>query len=70
MGKAKIVPCCEMCMSAAHKTEDCSLAGDEDPDMAKRMKVVESAVVAFSSSNGNNKAGRSQRSNGDLSAIQ
>jgi hypothetical protein len=61
-GKAKKVPRCELCMSASHKTEDCSLAGDEDPDMAKRMKAVESAVVAFSSSSGNNEAGRSQRS--------
>ena len=61
-GKAKKAPRCEMCLSAAHKTEDCPLAGDDDPDMAKRMKAIESAVVAFSSSNGNNEAGRSQRS--------
>lgn len=47
---------------AFHKSKDCSLAGDDDPDLAKRMKAVESTVVAFSSSSGNTEAGRSQRS--------
>ena len=39
----------DLCLSAAHKTDDCHLTVDEDPDLAVRMRAVESAVVAFSS---------------------
>ena len=43
-GKARKVLRCETCLSATHKSENCPLAGDEDPDIAKRMREVESAV--------------------------
>ena len=48
-GKARKAARCDLCLSAAHKSEECHLAGDNDPDMARRIRAVESAVVAFSS---------------------
>ena len=48
-GKARKAARCDLCLSAAHKSEECHLAGDDDPDMARRIRAVESAVVAFSS---------------------
>lgn len=47
-GKARKATRCDLCLSAAHKTSDCSLAMDEDPDIGQRLKAVESAVIAFS----------------------
>ena len=47
-GKARKANCCDFCLSAAHKTDDCYLTADEDPDLVVRMRAVESAVVAFS----------------------
>ena len=47
-GKARKATRCDLCLSAAHKTEDCHLTSDDDPDLAKRVRAVESAVVAFS----------------------
>ena len=47
-GKARRVQRCEGCLSASHKTAECYVM-DEDPDMARRVRAVESAVVAFSS---------------------
>ena len=46
-GKAKRAGRCERCLSAAHKTEDCILPGDEDPDVPKRLKAIEAAVMAL-----------------------
>ena len=46
-GKAKSTARCERCLSAAHKSEDCSLPAEEDPDVGKRLKAIESAVVAL-----------------------
>ena len=39
-GKAKKVDRCDRCFSATHKAED-------DPDVAKRLKAIESAVMAL-----------------------
>ena len=47
-GKARRSQRCEGCLSASHKTAECYVT-DEDPDMARRVRAVESAVVAFSS---------------------
>lgn len=47
-GKARKTTRCNLCLSAAHKTDDCHLTTDEDPDLAVRVRAVESAVVAFS----------------------
>ena len=47
-GKARKATRCDLCLSAAHKTEDCHLTSDDDPDLVKRVRAVESAVVAFS----------------------
>ena len=49
-GKAKRTGRCERCLSAAHKTEECSLPNEDDPDMAKRLKTIEAAVMALSQS--------------------
>ena len=47
-GKAKRGGRCDHCLSAAHKSEDCSMWGEEDPDSKKRMKAMESAVISLS----------------------
>ena len=49
-GKAKRTGRCERCLSAAHKTEECSLLNEDDPDMAKRLKTIEAAVMALTQS--------------------
>ena len=33
--------------SVAHKSEECVLPGDDDPDVGKRLKTIETAVVAL-----------------------
>ena len=60
-GRARKVLRCETCLSATHKSENCSLAGDQDLDTTKRMRAVESAVVAFSATS-YLEVNRSQRS--------
>ena len=40
-------PRCERCLSAGHATDDCSLPGEEDPNVSKRLRAIESAVVAL-----------------------
>ena len=47
-GKARKATRCDLCLSTAHKTSECSLTMDEDPDVGLRLKAVESAVIAFS----------------------
>ena len=47
-GKARKATRCNLCLSAAYKTPECSLAMDEDPDVGQRLKAVKSAVIAFS----------------------
>ena len=47
-GRAKRMGRCELCLSSAHRHDECPLVADEDPDIGRRMKAVESAVVAFS----------------------
>ena len=49
-GKAKRTGRCERCLSAAHKREECSLLSEDDPDMAKRLKTIEAAVMALTQS--------------------
>ena len=39
-GKAKRTGRCERCLSAAHKTKDCSLPNEDDTDIAKRLKPL------------------------------
>ncbi len=49
---------CDLCMSASHRTAECYCM-DEDPDMARRVKAVESALVVFSTNpQGSGRAGR------------
>ena len=61
-GKAKQSSRCEFCLGSSHKSEECALAVEEDLDLGKRMKAVESAVVAFSAKTG----GEQQGNGGDL----
>ena len=49
-GKAKRMGRCDRCLSAAHRTEDCSLPNEEDPDVGKRLKTIKSAVLALTQS--------------------
>ena len=46
-GKAKRSERCDRCLSAMHKADDCSLTSEADPDVAKRLKAIESAVVTL-----------------------
>ena len=46
-GKAKQGVRCSHCLSSTHKSEECTLVGDDDPDLGKRMKAIESAVLAL-----------------------
>ena len=46
-GKAKKSERCDRCLSATHRADDCSLAAEDDPDVTKRLKAIESAVVAL-----------------------
>ena len=46
-GKAKMSERCDRCLSASHRTGDCSLASEDDPDVSKRLKAIESAVLAI-----------------------
>ena len=46
-GKANRITRCEWCLSVAHKSEECVLPGDDDPDIGKRLKTIETAVVAL-----------------------
>ena len=47
MGKAKKSETCDCCLSATHKVDDDSLMSEADPDVAKRLKAIESSVVAL-----------------------
>jgi len=49
-GKARRTGRCERCLSVAHKSEECLLPGDEDPDVARRLKAIETAVVTLTQS--------------------
>ena len=40
---------CELCLSLSHPTRECTLVCDPDPDVASRLKTLESAVLAFTS---------------------
>ena len=60
-GKAKRSQRCDNCLSAAHKTAECYAVGDEEPDVAGRVRAVESALLAFSTNHGS-PAGRGPRS--------
>lgn len=40
---------CELCLSLSHPTRDCALVSDPDPDVASRLKTLESAVLAITS---------------------
>jgi len=46
-GKAKKAERCDRCLSVTHKAEDCSLSSDDDPNVARRLKAIESAVMAL-----------------------
>ena len=51
-GKVKRVSRFDRCLSVAHKSEDCMLPGEDDPDGARRLKTIESAVVALTQPRG------------------
>ena len=57
-GKAKRVARCELCLGSSHTAEECALASEDDPDISKRRKAVESAVVAFSGKGQSGKASK------------
>jgi hypothetical protein len=38
---------CSHCLSSTQKSEQCTLAGDDDPDLGTRVKAVQSAVLAL-----------------------
>ncbi len=41
---------CELCMDLHHKTNECALVSEADPDVATRLKAIESAVLLMSAS--------------------
>ncbi len=59
VGKARSAARCEFCMDLHHKTDDCALVTGADPDVAARLKAIESAVLLMSASS---QGGGSQRS--------
>ena len=38
---------CELCLSLNHRSKDCAMVADSDPDVGSRLKAVESAVLAL-----------------------
>jgi len=48
IGKARRLQRCDNCLSASHKTSECYALGEEEPDMAGRVHVMESALLTFS----------------------
>ena len=42
----------DLCLAASHATKDCALVAEGDPDLPSTLKVVESAVAAFSQTGG------------------
>ena len=42
----------DLCLVASHATKDCALVAEGDPDLPSTLKVVESAVAAFSQTGG------------------
>ena len=46
-GKAKRTRQYDCYLSTAHRTEDCSLPNDEDPDVENQLRNIKSAVVAL-----------------------
>ena len=46
-GRARKTAHCEHCLSAGHRTEECSLLGEDDADVSKCLKAIESAVVVL-----------------------
>ena len=46
-GQAQQTQRCELCFSSTHKTNECSLMADTDPELPSRTKAVEAAVVSL-----------------------
>ena len=46
-GQAQQTQRCELCFSSTHKTNECSLMADTDPELPSRIKAVEAAVVSL-----------------------
>ena len=65
-GKAKRMSRCDRCLSVAHKSEDCVLPGDDDPDVARRLKTIESAVVALTQPGGSSDLPRNPVSSSEV----
>ena len=47
-GKARWAQRCDSCLSAAHTTSECYALGEEEPDVAGRVRAVELAILAIS----------------------
>ncbi len=48
-GAARASKRCDLCLSLTHEAKDCALSGDADPDVGQRLKSIESAVLALTS---------------------
>ncbi len=46
-GKANQAGRCDGCLSAAHKSEDCILPAEDDPDVAKCLNTIQTALLAL-----------------------
>ena len=49
-GVARTGQRCDLCLSLSHPTRECTLVSDPDPDLTTRLRTLESAVLALSSS--------------------
>ena len=64
--KAKLSQRCDDCLSAAHKTSECYALGDEELDVAGRVRAVESALLAFSTTHSSPAGSRGRQKSAGL----
>lgn len=62
-GKALAIARCEPCFASIHVTVECGLHGNADPKLPAHVKVIESAVLALTASQG--KPGRPIRASAE-----
>ncbi len=49
-GVARAAKRCDLCLSLTHEAKDCALSGEVDHDVGSRLKAIETAVLALTSS--------------------